>query len=255
MALSRTAKTGLAVVLSLGVLLWLGTLGLFFRFSAPAARGGAFLFALGYISFLELLAVAYLAVPFVPRLRRGVSPALYPVFGLVIGIYIARALIGILLTHTIPFLNSGSTQWTLALLSLAPFLILMGILLITNTWQVEQTAAIRAERSELALIGVGVSETYSAFVNARASIEPAHFTRIEPLFKRLKERFQFCTPFQRQPESAPGIGAEIQRRLEQLSGMVAALRDQPAATAEQIGPLVTETLQLMERREKLLVNT
>ncbi len=255
MALSGTAKTGLAVVLGLGVLLWIGTLGLFLHFSNPADRDGAFQFALGYISFLELLAVTYLAVPFIPRLRRGVSPALYPVFGLVIGIYIARALIGLLLTHTIPFLNSGGGQWTFVMISLAPFLVLMGILLITNTWQVEQTAAIRAERSELALLGAGVSEIYSAFVNARASIEPAHFARIEPLFKRLKERFQFCTPFQRQPASAPGIGAEIQHRLEQLRGMIAALPDQPAATAEQIGPLVTETLQLMERREKLLVNT
>lgn len=252
MALSRTAKIGLVVVLGLGALLWFGTLGLFLRFSDPAARDGGFLFAFGYISFLELLAVAYLAVPFIPRLRRGVSPALYPIFGLVIGIYIVRALIGIVLTHTIPFLNSGGVQWTFALLSLAPFLILMGILLITNTWQVEQTAAARAERTELALIGDGVSETYSSFLNARASIEPTHFASIEPLFKRLKERFQFCTPFQRQPEGAPGMGAEIQRRLEQLRQMVVALRDQPAS-AEQIGQIVAETLQLMERREKLLV--
>lgn len=257
MALSKTSKTGLIVVLGIGAAVWLTTIIVFLSFTNADARDGNFLFAFGYISFLELLAFGYFAVPFIPAIRQRLVTALYPVFGIVIGIYIARALVISLATHTIPFLDSPRTHMMSALFGLLPFLVLMGILLVLNVWQKNQTDAVCAERADLAVLGAGVTEIYQGFLNCRAHLEESAFQSIEPLLKRLKERFQFCTPFHRQPAGAPQIGDEIRQRISSLKEMVGRLsviqKEEKSSAAESLRMGALQTLQLIERREKLLV--
>lgn len=257
MALSNTSKTGLIVVVGLGVAVWLTTLIVFLSFTNAAARDGDFLFAFGYISFLELLAFGYFAVPFISTIRQRLVTALYPAFGIVIGLYIARALIMSLATHTVPFLNSPRSHMLSALFGLLPFLVLMGILLVLNVWQREQADAICAERADLAVLCSGVTEIYQTFLNGRAHLEESGFQAIEPLLKKLKERFQFCTPFHRQPPGAPQIGEEIQQKVASLKEMVVRLpaipKEEKPSAAESLRMGALQILQLIERREKLLV--
>src|ERR1017187_1683381 len=124
MALSKTSKVGLIIVLGLGLVVWLTTLVVFLSFTDVRTRHSDFLFAFGYISFLELLAFGYFAVPFIPAIRQRLVTALYPVFGIVIGLYIGRALVISLFTHTAPFLNSPRAHMFSALFGLLPFLVL-----------------------------------------------------------------------------------------------------------------------------------
>ena len=257
MALSKTSKTGLVVVLGLGAAVWITTIVVFLSFTNTDSRDGDFLFAFGYISFLELLAFGYFAVPFIPAIRQRLVTALYPAFGIVIGLYIARALIMSLATHTVPFLNSPRSHMISALFGLLPFLVLMGILLVLNVWQREQTDAIRAERADLAVLGSSITEIYQNFLNSRTYLEEAGFQVVEPLLKKLKERFQFCTPFHREPPGAPQIGDEIQQGVASLKEKIERLstitKEEKPTVTESLRLAVIQLLQLMERREKLLV--
>lgn len=257
MALSRTSKTGLIVVLGLGAAVWLTTLVVFLSFTNADARDGDFLFAFGYISFLELLAFGYFLVPFIPAIRQHLVIALYPVFGIVIGFYIGRALVMSLATHTVPFLNSPRSHMLSSLLGMLPFLALMGILLVLNVWQKEQTDAICAERADLAILGSSITEIYQHFLNSRMHLEDSGFHVVDPLLIKLKERFQFCTPFHRQPPGAPQIGDEIQQKIASLKEMVGGLpsisTSEKSTAAESLRIAALQALHLMERREKLLV--
>jgi hypothetical protein len=254
MGLSRTSKAGLTVVLGLGGCVWLVTVVAFCLFSEADSRNGRWLFALGYLSFLEWLAVAYFAVPFIPMLRKRLVAALYPVFGLVIGVYALRALVMMLVTHTVPFLDTPRSHMLSAMLGLLPFLALMGVLFVLNTWQGEQTEIIRAERADLALNGAEVAEIYHAFVECHSHIGEAAYHAIEPVLKKLKERLQFCTPFHRQPAGAPQMGEEIKQRLTLLRELVGGLpQEGKSDRIETLRQTVTQLLQLIDRREKLLV--
>lgn len=255
MALSQTSKMGLAVVASLGFVVWLTTVGFFFLFSTADSRNGSFVFALGYVSFLEWLAFSYMAVPFIPGIRKRIVAALYPAFGIVIGLFIVRATIAALITHTVPFLDSTRTHLVCAIIGFLPFLFLMGILLVLNTWQAEQTEQLTSERADLASTGADVTEIYQIFLNNRRHLGEAGFLAIEPQLKRLKERFQFCTPFHRQSVNAPHIGDEIQQKITSLQQLVQAIPTAPQneASAQTIQQTVAQILQQMERREKLLV--
>ena len=257
MAISNTSRTGLVVVLGIGSAVWITTLFVFLSFTNIDSRDGDFLFAFGYISFLELLAFGYFAVPFIPAIRQHLVTALYPVFGIVVGLYVARALIMSLATHTVPFLNSPRTHMISALVGFLPFLVLMGILLVLNVWQKEQTNSIRAERADLALFGSSITEIYQNFLNNRIYLEEAGFQAVEPLLKKLKERFQFCTPFHRESSCASQIGSEIQQGIAALKERVERLstipKEEKPIIAESLRLAVIQLLQLMERREKILV--
>jgi len=255
MDMSNTSKTGLTVVIGIGMAVWLSTLFVFFSF--VDTHNNDFLFALGYVSFLELLAFGYFAVPFIPAIRQRLVTALYPAFGIVIGLYIVRALVISIFTHTVPFLNSPRVHIMSVVFGMLPFLVLMGILLVLNVWQREQTDNIRAERADLASVGSGVTEIYQGFLNNRSHLQEAGFQAVEPLLRKLKERFQFCTPFQRQPTDAPQIGDDIQREIASLKEQVGALpaisKEEESSAAESLRLAALRVLQLLERREKLLI--
>lgn len=256
-AFSATAKAGLAVVLGVGALAWALTVLMFFSAAGGRPHGESFWFALAHASFLEWLVVAYCAAPFFPAVRRRTVAALYPLFGIVIGLYVLRAVVMSVITHTVPFLNSPGTHLLSALGGLLPMLALTGTLLVLNIWQRERDDTIRTERASLASMGAEVAEIYHGFVNSRPHLEAATYAAVEPILKKIKERFQFCTPFHRQPSGAPQLNEQIQDHLamlRQLLGGIATLStDQESAVSNTARETAEEILQMMERREKLLV--
>lgn len=252
MNLSPTSKAGLTVVLGIGVMVWLITMFVFFSYSGEASRGGRFYFALAQISFLEWLAVGYLAVPFIPAVRRKSVAALYPVFGIVLGGYVLRALFMPLLTHTLPFMDSLRTQLLTVGLGLVPFLALMGAIFVLNVWQSGQSDAIRAERADLLTLAARVTKIHHHFTDAHRKMDTASFARAESLLRKLKERFSFCTPFHRQPPAVPDIGRQIEQRIDSLEEAVHSAAENQTAS-DIVEHAASELLGLMERREKLLV--
>jgi hypothetical protein len=144
--LSRTEKTGIRVVAALFVLTWFVTVYLFFLFVGRDYHSRSFGFAIGYISFLELLAFSYVAMPFIPSVRRRTVAALYPVVGLIIGTYVTRAIIISVVTHTVPFLNSPQGHVASIMIGILPCAFLLGTILVLNSYQSSQNENIVRER-------------------------------------------------------------------------------------------------------------
>lgn len=254
--MSATSKAGLAVVLGTGALAWVLTVLAFFHVGRNA-RGESFWFALAHMSFLEALVIAYCAAPCFLTVRRRMVAALYPVFGFVLGCYVLRALVMGVITHTVPLLDSPATHLISALGGLLPMLVLTGILFVLNVWQRERDDVIRAERADLAVRGADVAEIYHGFLDKRSLFGQCGGSEVEPLLRKLKERFQFCTPFHRTPPGAPGMNEEIQTRLAMLHRLVNGIgslpEEQRAAAVCEMREAASGILHAMERREKLLV--
>ena len=102
-----------------------------------------------------------------------------------------------------------------------------------------------------------MAEIYQQFLNSRRCLNETDYIGTEPHLKKLKERFQFCTPFDRSPPSDPGIGDEIRNQIESLAQSVRALKSAPKeqlnSITQSIQQTTAEIVQAMERREKLLV--
>jgi hypothetical protein len=255
--LSRTEKTGICVLAVLFVLTWFVTVYLFFVFVDHNYHSRSFGFAIGYISFLELLAFSYVAMPFIPSIRRRTVAALYPVVGIIIGAYVTRAIIISVITHTVPFFNSPKGHVASIMIGILPCAFLLGTMLVLNSYQSSQNANIVRERANLSRLAAGVTEIYQQFLNSRRCLSEADYIGTEPQLKKLKERFQFCTPFDRSPPGDPSIGAEIQNQIDSLAESVRALTSAPKEQlnliTQSIQQTTAEILHAMERREKLLV--
>ena len=255
--LSRTEKTGIGVVAALFVLTWSVTIYLFFLFVGQGYHSRSFGFAIGFISFLELLAFSFAAMPFFPSVRQRTVAALYPVVGIIIGAYVVRAMIISAITHAVPFFNSPGAHVASIMFGILPCAFLLGTMLVLNSYQSSQNETIVRERANLVKLAAGVTEIYQQFVNNRPRLVEPDYIGIEPQLKKLKERFQFCTPFDRITPDNPEIGAEIQKQIASLEQSVRAL---PSAPKEELNSLThsiqqttRQILQAMERREKLLV--
>jgi hypothetical protein len=255
--LSRTEKTGIGVVAALFVLTWSVTIYLFFLFVGQGYHSGSFDVAIGYISFLELLAFSFVALPFFPSIRQRTLAALYPVVGIIIGTYVVRAMIISAITHAVPFFNSPGAHVASILFGILPCAFLLGTMLVLNSYQAMQNEAVVRERTNLTQLAAGVMEIYQQFVNSRRCLNESDYIGTEPQLKKLKERFQFCTPFDRTPAGNPGIGEEIQNQIASLERSVRALTSAPKEEMNSLTHSIQQTtrqiLQAMERREKLLV--
>lgn len=255
--LSRTEKTGIGVVAALFMLAWFVTIYLFFLFVGQGYHSRSFVFAIGYISFLELLAFSYAAMPFIPAVRQRTVAALYPVVGIIIGTYVVRAMIISAITHAVPFFNSPGAHVASIMIGILPCAFLLGTMLVLNSYQSSQNEKIVRERANLAYLASGVTEIYQEFLNNRRCLSEPDYIGTEPQLKKLKERFQFCTPFDRSPPGDPGIAADIQNHIASLAESVRALTSTPKEEVNSIAQSIQQTtahiLQAMERREKLLV--
>jgi hypothetical protein len=255
--LSRTEKTGIRVVAILFVLTWFVTIYLFFLFVGQSYHSRSFGFAIAYISFLELLAFSYAAMPFIPAIRQRTVAALYPVVGIIIGAYVVRAVIISVITHTVPFFNSPGGHIASIMIGILPCAFLLGTMLVLNSYQSSQNENIVRERANLSHLAAGVTEIYQQFLNNRRCLSEPDYIGTEPQLKKLKERFQFCTPFDRSPPGDPGIAADIQNQITSLAQSVRALTSAPKeelnSIAQSIQKTTAQILQAMERREKLLV--
>jgi len=104
---------------------------------------------------------------------------------------------------------------------------------------------------------VTVQEVYQNLLNHRTFLDSQTYRDTEAKIRKLKEKFQFCTPFGRPNSEASNIEEEIQNQVLSLGKMIG---DIPSKTKEELEKLVKDieditirTLQAMERREKLLI--
>ncbi len=245
------------MTLSLGVFLWVLTVGGFFAFGASPLGSGKATFALAYLSFLEALTIVYVAAPFLPLVRRHFVAALYPVFGLILGAYVLRALLMMFVTHTVPFLDSPRTHLASVLVGLVPFLVITAVLFVLNVWQNERSEVAHAERKSLSARRAEMSAIYDQFQGYRGSISDSLYMSAEPTMKKLSERFSFCTPFHEERPSADGIDEEVFRAMadlrESVHSLLNASPEEQSPGVEKLRHDASSLLKLLARREQLQI--
>ena len=253
------SKTGFLVTIGLLIITWVVTIWLFHYLTDPQTRSETFGFTLAFICFLEFLCFGYFAVLFIPNFRKGVVWALYPVFGVIVGLYVALSLLIVIGYNLFSlFISSPKAYFTVLTVESLIFFIVLGLIVILNKYKKVEDIRIEEEKRGLANLFVEVQGLHQNFLNCKESLDIQTYREIEIDLRKLKERFQFCTPFGRSnSKEVVEIEKEIQSRIASLGNLVVKI---PSAKKEELEKmikalkhLIAIILQAMERREKLLI--
>lgn len=113
------------------------------------------------------------------------------------------------------------------------------------------------EQKALVNLSVAVLEVYQKFLSCKGSLDTESYRRAESQIRKLKERFQFCTPFGRGGAEVAAVEQEVRSNLASLSQKIdeisAAAKTSLPDVMKEVEGLTAKALQAMERREKLLV--
>lgn len=247
-------KNGLFITAGLLILTLVVTIWLFFYLSNPQARSETFGFTLVFICFLEFLAFGYFAGNF----RKHVVWALYPVIGIIIGLYITVSVITVVGYKFFSiFVSSPKAYCTALTVETLFFLILLSSVVVLNLYKKVEDTEIERERKRLIDISVKVQEIYQNFLNCKEFFTIQDFRDVEKDIRKLKEKFQFCTPFGRSNSEVANLEEEIQNQIVSLDKLILTIsstkKEELGRLFENIKYLTAVTLQAMERREKLLI--
>ncbi|MFX0137566.1 MAG: hypothetical protein ACFFDN_28265 [Candidatus Hodarchaeota archaeon] len=251
----ESSKTRLILLIFLLIITWVVTIWLLFQLTNLQTRSETFGFTLIIICFLEFLFYGYLSILFIPYFRKGIVWALYPIIGVIVGFYIAISLI-IIIGYNLFSLFFSLPKAYLVILTIETliFLIILGSIIFLNMYKKVEDIGIEKERKRLTNISVAVIEIYQEFMNCKKFLDIQSYRSIEKKIRKLKERFQVCTPFGR---SNPGIEEKIQNKVANLSKLVGEISSAPkeeiSNKTENIKNLTIATLQELERREKFFI--
>lgn len=252
------SKTGLLITIGVLVIVLIVTVWLFHYLTDPPTRSDTFGFTLTFICFLEFLSLGYLAVMFIPRLRKGVVWALYPVIGIIIGLYVVVSVVIVIGYNLFSvFISSPKAYFTTLAVESVLFIIVLGSIIVLNAYKKAEDITIAKERRELTDLSVSMQEIYQNFFNCRSLLDIQTYRDVEQDIRKLKEKFQFCTPFGRSNAGVTEIEEKIQKQITLLSKLVEEIHSSPkkelGEILEKIRQITSTTLQAMDRREKLLV--
>lgn len=247
-------KTGLVVSAILLLITLIVTIWLFYYLTEPQKRSETFGFTLAFVCFLEVISFGYFITLTIPSFKEKIVAGLYPSIGIIIGFYVAVSLIIIFLFNII--VNSPETYFIFVIVESLIFLLLFGVLVVINAQKKSEDITIHEERKGLIDLSVSVQKIHQNFLNSKNSMDLEIYREIEPMMRKLKERFQFCTPFGHSNTTSL-LEQEIKQKIDRLSTLVEIL---PAGTKSTANTLTVEVkhitdviLQSMERRERLLL--
>jgi len=252
------AKTGFLITIGLLIITWVVTIWLFHYLTDPKTRSELFGFNLAFICFLELLSFGYFAFLFIPKFRKGVVWALYPVIGITVGLYVALSVVIVIGYNFFSiFVSSPKAYFTTLVVESLFFLIILGSIIVLNAYKKVEDIGIEKEWKGLVNISVKVQEIYQQFLNCKEFLAIQDFRDVEKDIRKLKEKFQFCTPFGRSNSEVVDLEEQIQNQITSLGKLILTI---PSTKKEELGKLLENikhltatTLQAMERREKLLI--
>jgi len=252
------SKTGLLVTIGLLIISWVVTIWLFHYLTDPQTRSEIFGFNLAFICFLEFLVFGYFAGLFIPNFRKDVVWALYPVIGIIIGLYITVSVITVVGYNFFSiFVSSPKAYFTTLTVETLFFLILLSSVVVLNVYKKVEDTEIERERKRLIDLSVKVQEIYQNFLNCKEFFAIQDFRDVEKDIRKLKEKFQFCTPFGRSNSEVANLEEEIQNQIVSLGKLILTIsstkKEELGRLLENIKYLTGVTLQAMERREKLLI--
>lgn len=258
MTKQEPSRTGLLIIIGLFAITCLMTIWLFHYLTEPQNRSDTFSFTLIFVCFLEFLSFGYLGTLMISNFRKGVVGPLYPVIGVTIGLYVAVSLVLIVLYNILyVFINSPKAYFTAITVESVLFLILLGSIIVLNPFKKEEDAVIESERRSLISLSVTAQEIYQNFLNYRSFFDNQTYRDIEAKIRKLKERFQFCTPFGRSNSGVSEIEEDIHNQITSLSKMIDDIPSKPKEELEKViedvEDITIRTLQTMETREKLLM--
>ena len=248
------SKTGLIIIsflflITLGVTIWL-----FFYLTTSESRSETFGLTVGFICFLEILSFGFFALLFIPSIRKHIVWAIYPTIRLILTVYIIMSVIIVVVFNII----SSPTAYYIALvINTLVFLLIASPIIFLNVYKKTEDINIRKENKGLIDHYVSVQEVYQGFQNSKEMLDIHTYRDIDIDLRKLKERFQYCTPFGRSNMRAANIEKDIQSRLSILNELIVKLstasENEKKCLLEDIKLNTVTALQEMERREKLLI--
>lgn len=251
-------RNGLPITLGLLVISWGITVWLFHYLTNPVTRSGTFGFTLAYVCFLELLFFGYFAALFIPRFRKSTVWAIYPTIGIIVASYLVVSL-GTVIVYNLLSVVIASPKGYFAALAVESvlFVMVLGVVVVLNAHKKAEDSAVQKERSELVNLAVAVQEIYQSFTNCREFLDIESYRDVEQDIRKLKEKFQFCTPFTRSNGEVAQLEKQIHEHIETLWKAVGELgtkNDGERNTVlQRIRNATHISLQAMERRERLLI--
>lgn len=251
-------KNGLFITVGLLILSLVVTIWLFFYLSNPQARSETFGFTLFFVCFLEFLFFGYFIVLFILGLRKRIVVAIYPSIGFIISLYILVSVI-IIIAHNLLSIWVKSPKAYFVVLSIETliFLIILSSIIVLNKYKKGEDIQTEAEKTELTNLSVKMQEIYQNFTNCKSYFELQAYRNVERDMRKLKEKFQFCTPFGRSVPEVEEIEKQIEDKILSLGKLIndipAMPKEELAKRLENIKSLITSIIQAMERREKLLI--
>jgi len=186
---------------------------------------------------------------------KRISIPIYLAIGYIIGLYILVSVATIIVYNLPSSRISSLLYYAILIIELVIFVIVLGLLIMLNKHRELENIQTETEKRELTNLSVKVQEIHQNFTNYKDLFEVEAYRDVEKDMRKLKEKFQFCTPFGR-----PGA-EEIEKQIEDetlslgklISDISATPKEGLAKALENIKSLTTSTLQAMERREKLLI--
>lgn len=251
------SKTALLITIGLFVVTLIVTVWLFHYLSNPQARSETFGFTLAFVCFLEFLSFGYFAALSIPSFRKSVVWALYPAIGIIVGSYVVVS-VATVIGHSFfsTIVSSPKPYFTAVVIESVVFLIVSGSVIVLNVYKKAEDISMEKERTSLVRTGVIAEEAYQNLLKCREFLDIQTYRNVEQDVRKLKEKFQFCTPFGRS-DAVAGIEADIQDQIASLSVLITDISSAPEgkleATVEKIKHITVTALQAMERREKLLI--
>lgn len=251
-------KVALALIIVLLIVTWSVTIWLFYYLTDPGSRSESFGLTLRFVCFLEFLLFGYFCMPLVLGNTQHFSWPLYPAIGIILVFYVVVSLAIIIDYNGASLLINSYKRYTtgLAVESLI-FLVLVGSIIVLNIYVSRDKIRRREEGRALTSASVRIREIHRDFVNCRQHLEAQAYRDIEFSIRKLKERFDFCTPFGRGGAKVGELEERIERSVSSIAGLVAAI---PSAEGERLQDVLQRLRDLtscalldMEQRERLLV--
>jgi len=288
----ESSKIRLLATIGLLVVIWMVTIWFFHYLTDPETRSETFTFTVGFVCFLEFLTGGNFAVLFVPKFRKGIVWALYPIISIIVGLYVLVS-VGIVIGYNLSHILIGSPKAYFIALTIESviFMTVLGFIIMLNAYKKGEDTTIQREAAELTKLSVRVQEIYQDFVNRRGLLDVQTYRDIESDLQKLKEKFQFCTPFGRLETKASDVAktsvisryqqklgkwqeegynvSEFKRKwfdtieekiLDQIASLGKLINEIPSSSEAELGKkienikyLIAATSQAMERRERLLI--
>jgi len=288
----ESSKIRLLAMIGLLVVIWMATIWFFYYLTGPETRSETFIFTVGFVCFLEFLIIGDFAILFIPKFRKGIVWALYPIVSIIVGLYVVVS-VGIVTGYNFFHIIIGSpTAYFIALsIESVIFLTVLGFIIMLNAYKKGEDTTIQREATQLTKLSVRVQEIYQDFVSRRGLLDIQTYRDIESDLRKLKEKFQFCTPFGRLEIKASDVAktplitgyqqklgkwqeegydvSEFKRKwfdtieeeiLDQIASLGKLVGEISSGSEAELGKkienikhLIATTLQAMERRERLLI--